>query len=204
MEGWGPPPLFKPCCWEPLDSKHCMGSVLKNTERGGFRKTSQRSSQARSSHLDLSFLPLFFFRALCCFRSCKKSRQRREKSIDQTIYFSRRTEKVRDSPSFWDRSGNLRFSRPLSFRSLYGWLFLSACPQPLTKHTGCGLCQASPGRVQEVEIWGSEGSWPLGLRGPRSLLDLTSGGSGYAGSFLPGVEGTANGDRRPCPEDSSL
>lgn len=150
------------------------------------------------------FLAFIFFRALCCFRSCKKSRQRREKSIDQTIYFSRRTEKVRDSPSFWDRSGNLRFSRPLSFRSLYGWLFLSACPQPLTKHTGCGLCQASPGRVQEVEIWGSEGSWPLGLRGPRSLLDLTSGGSGYAGSFLPGVEGTANGDRRPCPEDSSL
>lgn len=60
MEGWGPPPLFNPCGWEPLDSRHSMGSVPKNTERGGFRKTSQCSSQARASHLDLSFLPLFF------------------------------------------------------------------------------------------------------------------------------------------------
>lgn len=180
-----------------------MGSVLKNTERGGFRKTSQRSSQARSSHLDLSFLPLFFLE-LCAASGPVRNPGREEKKVLIRLYTLVEGQKVRDSPSFWDRSGNLRFSRPLSFRSLYGWLFLSACPQPLTKHTGCGLCQASPGRVQEVEIWGSEGSWPLGLRGPRSLLDLTSGGSGYAGSFLPGVEGTANRDRRPCPEDSSL
>lgn len=104
---------------------------------------------------------------------------------------------MRDSPSFWDRSGNLRFSRPLSFRSLYGWLFLSACPQPLTKHTGCGLCQASPGRVQEVEIWGSEGSWPLGLRGPGAYWTSPLGGLAMLVLFSQGWRGQPTGTGGP-------
>lgn len=145
-----------------------------------------------------SFFLAFIFLELRAASSPIRNPGREEEKVSIRLYtLVEGTEKVKESPRFWDRSGNLCFSRPLSFRSLYGWLFLSACPQPLTKRTGCGLCQASPGRVQEAESWGSEGSWPLGLRGPGSLLDLTSRGLAVLVLFSQGWRGQPTGAGGP-------
>lgn len=112
-----------------------MGSVLKNTQRVGSEK--HPSAPARLFTRG-SFFLAFIFLELCAVSGPVRNLGRGEEKVLIRLYaLVGGTEKVRDSPRFWDRSGNLCFSRPLSFRSLYGWLFLSACPQPLIKHTGC-------------------------------------------------------------------